>query len=231
MSKRAPRNGSRAWEDALYQDPVFIKNMIERLTKLAAGGDAAAARSLEHWLSRHPEYRPVVPQLCDLMEKVESIWIRMIAGTDKAVEQGTTDEVAKVKAELLDSVERGGGILEKLMASSIAVNYLVQQHAAATLAQKTEHHSVVSLREHRMTAAQKRLHASLKQWARITEKKAKGMTPPATVGFFAEETAAPKPETEASPNRPKPQPEASSDRPSPNPLRRPRSASQKLPKR
>ncbi len=207
---RAPRVGSRAWEEDIGNSPTFIKNMIADFTKRAARGDADAAESHEHWLSRHPEYRPVVPRMRDLMEKVEGIWIRTVSGTDKAAEQGTTDEVAKVKAELLGSVEGGVGILEELLASSIAVNFLVQQHAAARLADKTEHLALGTYREHRMTAAQKRLHASMKMWELLKEKKANGMRPPATIGFFAEETenqtAAPKAEIEESPNRPSPDP-------------------------
>ena len=224
MGKRAPREGSKAWEKALFEDPTFIRNMIVRLTKLAAGGDAAAAQSLEHWLSRHPEYRPVVPQMRDLMEKVEGIWIRVVSGSDKTAEQSTKDEVAKLKAELLGSVERGGGILEKLMASTIAVNYLVQQHAAARLADRTEHLPLAAYREHRMTAAQKRLHSSMKMWARIAEKKAKGMTPPAAVGFFADETEEPS-------VTPQPETEGLSSRTPPDPSRRPRPASRKPPSR
>ena len=164
MAMRAPREGSKAWEEAISKNPTYIKNTIEMLTKHAARGHASAAENLENWLSRHPEYRPVVPQMRDLMEKVEGIWIRTVSGTDKAAEQGTTNEVAKLKAELLGSVEGGVGILEKLLASSIAVNYLVHQHAAASLADKTEHIAIATYREHRMTAAQKRLHASMKMW-------------------------------------------------------------------
>ena len=224
MAKRAPREGSKAWDEAIYKNPTFIKNMIEGFAKDAARGDASAAENLEHWLSRHPEYRPVVPQLRDLPEKVEGIWIRMVSGGDMAAEQGITDEVAKLKAELLCSVEGGAGILEKLLASSIAVNYLVQQHALARLADKTEHLAVAASREHRMTAAQKRFHASMKMWELLKEKKANGLRPPATVGFFAEDT-------ECSFTGPRAETEESSNRPSPESSRRPRSATRKVPSR
>lgn len=221
MAKRAPREGSKAWDEALYKNPTFIKNMIAGFAKDAARGDASAAENLEQWLSRYPEYRPVVPQMRDLTEKVEGIWIRMVSGGDKAAEQGTTEEVAKVKAELLGSVEGGAGILEKLLASSIAVNYLVQQHALARLADKTEHLAVAASRENRMTAAQKRFHGSVKMWELLKEKKANGMSPPSTVGFFAAETA----NQTATPN---PEAEESTSPPSPDPSRRPKSTSRKV---
>jgi hypothetical protein len=224
MTKRAPRVGSKAWHEARSKDPTFIAFWTETLTKAAARGSAGAKEILEDWLSQHPEQRPVVPQMRDLREKVESIWIRTVAGTDKAAEQATTDEVAKLKTELLGSVGGGGGILEKVLASSIAVNYLIHQHAAARLAENTDHLPLAAYREHRMTAAQKRLHGTMKMWELLKEKKANGMSPPVSVGFFAEENeeqaAAPKAETEESPNRP-----------SPKPSRRPGSASRKQPER
>jgi len=220
MAKRAPRVGSKAWEAARFQDPTFIEFWTQTLTKADARGSAGAKEILEDWLSQHPEQRPVVPQMRDLMEKVENIWIRKVAGTDKAAEQGTTDEVAKLKAELLGSVEGRVGILEKVLASSIAVNYLIHQHAAARLADNTDHLAVAAYREHRMTVAQKRLHASMKRWELLKEKEANGMSPPASVGLFAEETAeqiaTPKQETEDS-----------SHRPAPEPPHRPRSAPKK----
>lgn len=215
MGKRAPRVRSKAWEAARLQDPAFIAFWTETLTKEAARGSAGAKENLEDWLSQHPEQRPVVPQMRDLMEKVEGIWIRVISGGDKAAEQGTTDEVAKLKTELLGSIEGGGGMLEKLLVSSIAVNYLVLQHASARLADKTEHLPLAAYREHRTTASQKRFHGSMKMWARIAEKKAKGMTPPAAVGFDVEtqdHNAAPKPEAEESSHRPSPEPSRGTER-------------------
>lgn len=221
MGKRAPRVGSRAWDAARLQDPVFIAFWTDTLTKEAVRGSAGAKENLEDWLSQHPEQRPVVPQMRDLMEKVESIWIRMVAGPDKAAEQGTTEEIAKLKTELFDEFGGGGGILEKVLASSVAVNYLMQQHAAARLADKTDHLPLAAYREHRLTAVEKRLQGTLKLWKLLKEKKANGMSPPASAGFAVEteeQTAAPKPEAEEE-----------SHRPSPEPSRRPRSPSQKQP--
>jgi hypothetical protein len=221
MGKRAPRFGSKAWFEERNQDPEYIKGLIASLSQGAARGDRDAAENLAKWLADYPQYRSLVPQLRDLSEKVESIWIHMVSGADKVAGQATAEEVAKLKTDLLASVVGGGGILEKLMASTIAVNYLVHQHAAARLADKTEHLALAAYREHRMTAAQKRFHGAMKMWELLKEKKANGMSPPGSVAFFAEET-----EEQAGPNA---ESDESSNQPSPKPSRRTGSASRKQP--
>jgi len=220
MTKRAPRVGSKAWFDARDKDPAYIKGMIESFSRAAARGERGAAENLAKWLTDHPQYRSSVPQLRDLTEKVENIWIQHVSGADKVAEQATMDEVAKLKTELLGSVGGGAGILEKVLVSTIAVNYLVHQHAAARLADKTDYIPLAAYREHRMTAAQKRFHSAMKMFTLIQEKKAEGMSPPASVALFAEEA-------EAQSVSPKPDQEGSSNPPPPDTSRRPRSASRK----
>ena len=221
MTKRAPRMGSKAWFEARNQDPEYIKGTITSLSQAAARGDRDAAEGLAKWLADYPQYRSLVPQLRDLTEKVENIWIHTVSGADKVAGQATTEEVATLKRELLGSVAGGAGILEKLLVSTIVVNYLVLQHASARLADKTEHLPLAAYREHRMTAAQKRLHGSMKMWELLKEKKANGMSPPMSVGFFAEGT-----EEQAGPNA---ESDESSNQSSPKPSRRTGSAPRKPP--
>src|SRR5207249_3293349 len=50
MTKK-PRVGSRAWEETLHQDPVYLRNTLQSLAERAARGDAGATEDLDRLLA------------------------------------------------------------------------------------------------------------------------------------------------------------------------------------
>ena len=162
IKKKKPRVGSVAWEEELYKDPTFIKNLIEEFRFEAARGKKEDIERLNRWLDKHHQHRGTVPELADLTTKVEGAWARVVAFGDPLAEQGARQEVERLKAELLSP---DAGFLERILASTVAVAYLANQHAAALAAVKTSHSTVRTARDRRQSVAQRRLLDALKGWS------------------------------------------------------------------
>jgi len=181
-----PKVGSRAWERALAADPHYVREVLKSLTDRAAGGDAGAARDMAELLDRHPHLRATVPALMALIERAEAAWVAVAAGRDEVARQAVAAEVAAMKAELLPP---DAGVLDRVLAGALVVAHLAHANAALTAASPADHPTVQLTREKRLSSAQQRLFAALRNHRMIKGTKARGLRPPLKL-FDAARTAA-----------------------------------------
>ena len=160
--KIKPRVGSAAWEEQLAKDPRYIEHMIEVFQREAETGKKEAVERLNRWLDWYPEHRGTVPALADLTAKVEGAWAKAVSFGDPLAEEAARREAEGLKAELLTP---DAGFVERILASTVAVGYLAQQHASGLAAVKTTHSTVRAARDRRQTVAQRRFLDALKGWA------------------------------------------------------------------
>lgn len=177
-----PKAGSPAWDLTLADNPKYLLELVKSLTGRAAKGDATAIDTLSKLLADHPELKPAVRQLDDLAERVEDCWVKAAAFGDAVAEAAVRDQVGRLKAELLGAAP---GVLERILASAVAVAHLSFQHAAAVAGQKPPSAGVATARDRQLSAAQKRLFGAAKAWGLIAGKKAKGLRPKPGIKLFA----------------------------------------------
>lgn len=137
---------------------IFAKNTILDLAKRAKNGSKDAVERLKQWLVDYPEMRCLVLSLDAIADKSERSWIDRLAGADELFRMAIEKEVSAMKAELLGS---NPSVADRVIVSSVIVNYLSHHHAAHAAASSSDPTVRVSL-ERVLSIAHKRLQDSIK---------------------------------------------------------------------
>lgn len=157
------------------------REMVKLLTTRASQGHPDAVSSIEKWLEAFPELRPECRALDELAEKAEAAWAAAVGFGDPLAEKTARDEAVRLRAELTGDAP---SLLDRVLASAVAVAHLAHTRAAVVAAQKAEHPGVREYRERVLSAAQKRLAAAVKAFRLLTRKKGKGMRPKGKLKIF-----------------------------------------------
>jgi len=161
-------------------DPGHAKAAIESLTRRAAEGEPGAAEELAKWFTYCPEYKPAVEAVKSLSAKAQEIWLKLAAAGDHLTERSARDEAEAIRAELLPP---DAGVVERVLVDAIVVARLVLAHATALAAAGSQNPGVVAARDRRLTSAQNRFFAAVKDVREIAAKRAKGVRP--TIKLYA----------------------------------------------
>jgi hypothetical protein len=176
-----PKDGSLAWEHSLCQNPTYLKGLLKSLTGRAAKGDKAAAAQVAKILADHPELKAAVRQIEDLSVKVETAWVKALAGSDELAAEAVRTEIAALKAELL---RPDSGLLHRTLVEVYLVSYMAHQRAAAMAAQPAPNSAVAAARDRQLESAQRRLARATKELAQFEGKHRQGLTVPSGVRLF-----------------------------------------------
>jgi hypothetical protein len=186
VAKR-PREGSRAWEESLADNPTCAKQTVLSLAKRAEGGSKEAVERLTRWLDRYPEMKSLVRGLDDLAAKVERAWVERLCGTDELSRRAIEGELAAMRAELLGPAP---SVTDKVLAGTVLVAHLGYQRAALAAALPADKPGVREARERLLSIAQKRLQDALKWWELHAGNKAKGLRPRGKLKLFEPDAVA-----------------------------------------
>ncbi len=142
---------------------------------------------LATYFDKYPDLKSMFREYDALAVKIENILIRSLSFGNMLSDIAIREEMAAMKSEL---ILPGADVIDKVLASNVIVSHLGHLLATAVAAMNTDSPALASVRDRRLTSAQKRLLVALDAYDRIAKAKAKGLRPKGDLKIFEPEPVA-----------------------------------------
>ncbi|HEX4589129.1 MAG TPA: hypothetical protein VH120_04325 [Gemmataceae bacterium] len=171
----ANKSADQATKIGSWADPTFAKNSIKEMAARAERGDKEAAEKVFLILEQRPDLKVHVPEVSDLGSRVISKYIKAIAGPRLLTERALQEEIAAMKARML---EPSASVLEQLMTTVVLRANLEYAGFADRFVETPQSAAEPQSPDRQLDAAQRRFLAALNAWRQVLEKKSCGLSVP-----------------------------------------------------
>ncbi len=155
---REPKVGSHARDESRAKDLAHARGMVLEILRHVPQSGKAAVASLEEWLTRFPELRPMVAQHFDLCTDTENVLIGRLTVGNAIAKHVIKQEIDALKSELTGDAPTG---LMRILASTVAVAHLAYQEGTKMASNQAMTPAETMVLDRHAESVQKRLFRAI----------------------------------------------------------------------